>query len=292
MAHQLGLRLIVARRMTGPEQRAGAGLLFISPSRWGIAIFSLEEVHVIIRVGRGPLVGSRDETCHSLRSAMRLRVLYEDNHLLAVDKPACLATMGARADQPSLWLEAKAYLKQKYNKPGNVYLGVVSRLDALVTGVVIFARTSKSAARLSAQFRDREVEKTYWALTERPPRPSTGTWTDWLRHEERERKVLVVSANDPDAQEARLSYRTLHSASGATLVEIGLETGRKHQIRVQLAHHGCPILGDFQYGAKGRFPTGIALHASRLELTHPILKTRLIITAPCPPTWQSYIPPT
>ena len=220
---------------------------------------------------------------------MPLKVLYEDNHLLVVDKPAGLATMGVTSDRPSLWLEAKSYLKQKYAKPGNVYLGVVSRLDALVTGVVVLARTSKAAARLSAQFRDHEVEKVYWALTERPPQPAFGSWTDWLQHDERQRKVVVTRPHHPDAQEARLSYRTLRRIGSVSLVEIRLETGRKHQIRVQFAHHACPILGDLQYGATSRFPAGIALHAYQLKLTHPVQKTPLSLTAPCPATWHRYL---
>jgi len=214
-----------------------------------------------------------------------LQVLYEDNHLLIVNKPAGLATMGVGPDEPSLWRRACGYIKAKYQKPGNVYLGVVSRVDALVTGAVVFARTSKAAARLSEQFRETDVGKIYWALTERAPLPPTGVCVDWLWKDESLRRMVIANAHQPGAVEARLSYRTMRQVENMTLVEIRLETGRKHQIRVQMASRNCPVVGDTRYGSRRTFPKGIALHARQLSLTHPTLKTRLEITAPLPAYW-------
>jgi 23S rRNA pseudouridine1911/1915/1917 synthase len=215
-----------------------------------------------------------------------LAVLYEDNHLLAVNKPSLLPTMGAEEGNPSLVAEARKYLKRKYNKPGNVYLGVVSRVDARVTGVVLLARTSKAAARLTDLFRRREVEKRYWAIVEGAPDPPQGECVDWLRKDETSQRMRVVAPHDAGAQEARLSYRTLGPAAGGSLLEVRLETGRKHQIRVQLAHRGLPIRGDRKYGAKQSFPQGIALHARSLELLHPVRKTPLRLVAPLPAAWR------
>ncbi len=215
-----------------------------------------------------------------------IAILYEDNHLLAVNKPAGLATMGVSDDEPSLFTEAKAYLKQKYAKPGNVYLGVVSRLDAVTTGVTIFARTSKAAARLTDQFRERAVEKVYWAIVEGTLNPPSGECVHWVAKNESRRRMEVVSRGAPGAQEARLSYRTRAVVVGASLLEVRLETGRKHQIRVQLAHRGHPILGDEKYGAHTSFASGIALHARSLELTHPVRKTPLHLVAPVPRAWR------
>jgi 23S rRNA pseudouridine1911/1915/1917 synthase len=224
-----------------------------------------------------------------------LQILYEDNHLLVVNKPADLATMGVGESEPSLWRRARAYLKAKYNKPGNVYLGVVSRVDAAVTGAVVFARTSKAAARLSEQFREADVGKVYWALVERPPDPVRGACTDWLLKDEPRRRMMLVAPTVPGAQEARLTYRSLETLEpgtlgagtlgSATLVEVRLETGRKHQIRVQLAARGWHVLGDVKYGARTRFPRGIALHARRLVLEHPVRHDRVDIVAPLPAYW-------
>jgi 23S rRNA pseudouridine1911/1915/1917 synthase len=217
------------------------------------------------------------------------RVLLEDNHLLAVVKPAELPTMGVAEDRPSLLTEAKRYIKQKYQKPGNVYLGVVSRLDAPVTGVVVLARTSKAARRLTEQFRARTVRKRYWCLVQPSPKPEQGRWVDWLRKDERHRRMHIAEPESPGAQQASLSYRVLRTVSRAVLVEIDLETGRKHQIRVQLSSHGHPILGDRKYGSRVAFPRGIALHARQLEFDHPVRNERLTLTAPTPKSWQPFL---
>ncbi len=225
-------------------------------------------------------------------------VLYEDNHLLAVNKPAMLPTMGVAEDRPSLLAQAKEYIRRKYNKPGNVYLGIVSRLDAPVTGVVLLARTSKAAGRLSKQFREREVEKVYWALVEGEVESPAGRLTDFLCKDERHRRMHVSAAITPGAQVAELSYRVLaggHDAprvrenAPATLLEVRPLTGRKHQIRVQLAHAGIPIVGDRKYGAKRPFPVGIALHARRLVVEHPVGKMQLGVEAPLPASWRRFV---
>jgi 23S rRNA pseudouridine1911/1915/1917 synthase len=241
-------------------------------------------------------------------------VLYEDNHLLVLSKPAGLPTMGTPGGQPTLLTLAKEYVKDRYQKPGNVYLGVMSRLDAPVTGVVLLARTSKAAARLTEQFRTHAVEKTYWAVVEGLMEPASGSLVDWLGHDERHRRMNIVGPTLPGAREARLSYRRLSVVEGcvaqlpsavrarargriaegrtaeggcATWLEVRLETGRKHQIRLQLAHHGHPILGDRKYGSRLPFAAGIALHARRLVVLHPTTGTRLEFEARLPDTWCS-----
>ena len=222
------------------------------------------------------------------RDLPSLHVLYEDNHLLAVVKPAMLPTMGVPADRPSLLALAKQYIKQKYDKPGNVYLGVVSRLDAPVSGVVLLARTSKAAARLTQQYRTGQVEKIYWAIVAGRIHPPADDCVDWVRKDERHRRMHIARENQPGAQQARCSYRTIQPIGKGYLVEIRLETGRKHQIRVQLAHHGYPIWGDRKYGSRRTFPDGIALHARRLAVEHPVRKTPLELVAAVPTAWSGF----
>lgn len=216
-----------------------------------------------------------------------LSVIYEDNHLLAVNKPAGLPTMGTPGDRPTLLALAKQYVKERYQKPGNVYMGVMSRLDAPVTGVVLLARTSKAAARLTEQFRTHTVEKTYWAVVEGVLDSPAGSLVDWLGHDDRHRRMHIVGPTSPGAKEARLSYRCLgvlkHHGSW---LEVVLETGRKHQIRLQLSHHGHPIIGDRKYGSPTIFSQGIALHARRLVISHPTTAARLEFEAPPPDAWR------
>lgn len=224
----------------------------------------------------------------SIVEPSQLHVLYEDNHLLAVAKPPGIATMGVPAGKLSLLDLAKAYVKEKYHKPGNVYLGIVSRLDAPVTGVLLIARTSKAAARLTEQFRLGTVEKVYWAVVEGTPDSPEGTCVDWMRKDERHRKMHIVAKGHAEAKEARLSYRTLQSVAAGTLLEVRLDTGRKHQIRLQLAHRGLPIIGDRKYGSTHSFDEGIALHSRYLRLQHPVLKTELALTAKLPRSWRIF----
>jgi 23S rRNA pseudouridine1911/1915/1917 synthase len=226
-----------------------------------------------------------------------LEVLYEDNHLLVVNKPAMLPTMGVAEDRPSLLSAAKDYIRAKYAKPGNVFLGIVSRLDAPVTGVVLLARTSKAAGRLAKQFRDRDVEKIYWAIVEGTIEPPEGRLIDYLYKDERHRRVHASAAETPGAQVAELQYRTVGLHHGepqlrdrsASLLEVRPHTGRKHQIRVQLSQAGFPILGDRKYGSVRRFPAGIALHARRLVARHPVSKMQMEFEAPLPEAWLSLV---
>ena len=218
----------------------------------------------------------------------RLEILYEDNHLLACVKPAGLATMGVAAGRPSLLQLAREYVRRRYHKPGNVYLGVVSRLDAPVTGVVLFARTSKAARRLTEQFRTRGPKKTYWAIVEGAVRPEAGECLDWVARNERQRHMEIVRLGAPGAQEARLTYRRIKTFGGLSLLEIELRTGRKHQIRLQLARRGWPILGDSKYGSRRPFPAGIALHARRLAVVHPVQGGVIELQAPLPKSWSAF----
>jgi len=215
-----------------------------------------------------------------------LEVLYEDNHLLVVVKPAGLATQGVAEGAPSVLTRAKAYLKSKYRKPGNVFLGIVSRLDSTVSGVLVLARTSKAADRLTKQFQAGAVEKVYWALVERPPTSTQGELSHWLLKNDRKRCMEVVPPRSRGAQHAHLSYRTLRKEKLGSLVEVRLHTGRKHQIRLQLATIHCPIVGDRKYGSHKPFVVGaIALHCVRLAVEHPTTKKRLEFHSPPPPAW-------
>jgi 23S rRNA pseudouridine1911/1915/1917 synthase len=215
-------------------------------------------------------------------------ILLEDNHLLAVVKPAELPTMGVDPQRPSLLSIAREYIKHKYGKPGNVYLGIVSRLDAPVTGVIVMARTSKAASRLTEQFRLRQVQKIYWALVPTTGEPAAGTLKNWLRKDERLRKMLLCGADAPGAVQAELSYRTLQQLGEVTLLEISLKTGRKHQIRVQLAARHLNVIGDRKYGSRIAFGPGIALHSRQLRLIHPVRRTPVEIVAPVPTSWHRF----
>ncbi len=209
------------------------------------------------------------------------RILFLDNHHLVVHKPAGLLTQGDKTDRPTLLALARAHLKERFGKPGNVFLGLVHRLDRPASGVVIFARTSKAAARLSDQFRRRRVEKTYWAWVEGIP-PAEAR----LEHPlERDGYGSVVVA-PPRGQRAALTYRRLETTSRHSLLEIRLETGRRHQIRVQLAHIGHPILGDLRYGARTPWaPEAIALHARTLRCQHIVTRTLMTWTTDPDPPW-------
>ena len=213
-----------------------------------------------------------------------MHILYEDNHVIALVKPPGIATMGLPDGVETLLSQTKAYIKKKYAKPGEVYLGVVSRLDVPVSGVVLFARTSKAAARLNEQFREHTVEKTYVALVEGAITPLEGEYVDRLCDDKRHRKVWRT--HSAEGKESRLRYRKLHQVGQCSLIEIQLLTGRKHQIRVQLAGRGFPIRGDTKYGATMSFPGGIALHAWKLVFSHPTTKERIELIAPLPKTFS------
>jgi 23S rRNA pseudouridine1911/1915/1917 synthase len=221
------------------------------------------------------------------KTATTLEVLYEDNHLLVVNKPTGLATQGVAEGTASVLTRAKNYLKQKFAKPGNVYVGIVSRLDSTVSGALVLARTSKAADRLTKQFQSGEVQKTYWALVEKPPQPASGELSHWVLKDDKARCMKIVPPRSRGAQHARLKYRTVGKEKLGTLVEVELLTGRKHQIRLQLSEIGSSILGDRKYGNRQAFADqAIALHCVRLELTHPTTQNRLTFLCPPPANWK------
>lgn len=222
-------------------------------------------------------------------------VICEDGPVIAVNKANGVITQGAPHGVDSLVELVKQYLKDKYNKPGAVYLGVPHRLDRPVSGVVVFSRNSKCAARLSEQFAQRQVKKTYFAILERPMEQREAELEDWIYRIPDHSMVEISDSTNPAAKQAKLSYRTLAIHKGRPLVEIDLGTGRMHQIRIQFASRGCPVLGDAQYGARHHFPgfagadraiAPIALHSRRLSLLHPVRYDPLTITAPLPPAWK------
>lgn len=214
----------------------------------------------------------------------RWPVLYLDNHLLALYKPAGLLVQGDRTGDRSLQELAKDWLKVRYNKPGQVFLGIVHRLDRPVAGVVLLARTSKAASRLSAQFREGTVAKHYWAVVEGDVTPRAQQVENHiLRSQHRAR---IVPPDTPHAQYARLSYRVQAVQQGRSLVEINLATGRHHQIRLQMAHIGHAVVGDLRYGAAAPLPSGrIALLARALSVTHPTRGEALSLISPWPAGW-------
>jgi 23S rRNA pseudouridine1911/1915/1917 synthase len=228
-----------------------------------------------------------------------MEIVFEDNHLLVVNKPTGWIVQGAQADQDSLLEKARAYLKQKYNKPGNVYVGVVSRLDGLVSGLVPLARTSKAASRLSEQIRNREMKKTYWAIVEGETPTASGCLEHWLVRRETDTTTRVATSGTAHAQQAIMEYRVLGSmdkehgspdfSKRTTWLEIELITGRKHQIRAQLSAIGNPILGDVKYGSRLGFAHGIALHCRRLQFRHPTKPETLDLVASVPQQWPTQI---
>ncbi len=215
-----------------------------------------------------------------------LDILFEDNHCLAICKPAGVSATHFQGQEETIDRAVKAYLKAKYRKPGNVFLGVVHRLDKPVSGVLLFARTSKAAARLSEQFRQGSVEKTYWAVVEGELARQAGSLEDWLRRDRLAGRVEVVQPGDPEAKQALLHFQQRNVHNGLTWLELRPQTGRTHQLRVQLAHHGHPIFGDAKYGAVHTFTPGIALHARELTFLHPVRYEPITLTAELPRSWR------
>ena len=211
------------------------------------------------------------------------RILYEDNHLIAVNKQPSEIVQGDRTGDTTMPDTIKTYLKEKYNKPGNVFCGVIHRLDRPTSGVILFARTSKGLERMNKQFRDKLTSKTYWAILENKPAQMEGKLINFLKKNEKQNKSYVVSKDTKGAKEAILNYRILSSSERYHLVQVELETGRHHQIRTQLSDIGCCIKGDLKYGAKRSNQDGsICLHSRVLGFNHPVTKEPISLTAPLP----------
>ena len=221
-----------------------------------------------------------------------MTVLYEDNHIIAVNKTCNEIVQGDKTGDTPLSEIVKAYIKDKYNKPGEVFLGVTHRLDRPTSGVVLFARTSKALTRLNEMFKSHEqIQKTYWAIVQGVPKQSEARLENWLVRNEAQNKSYIAKPGAKEAKQAILSYKTLAKGENYTLLEVNLETGRHHQIRCQLAAIGCPIKGDLKYGAKRSNPDGgICLHARQIEFIHPVSKQNICITAPVPndSLWQQF----
>ena len=221
-----------------------------------------------------------------------MQVLYEDNHLIIVAKAPGEIVQGDKTGDTPLSETVKAYLKERYAKPGNVFLGVVHRLDRPVSGVVVFARTSKALARLGEMFRQRQVRKTYWAVVQQCPDPPQATLTHWLlRNEQQNKSFVVANGAVRGAQQAILDYEVLAHSDRYHLVEVHLHTGRHHQIRCQLAAIGSPIRGDLKYGSPRSNPDGsICLHARSISFEHPVTHAPLTVEAPIPTegVWKGF----
>lgn len=219
-----------------------------------------------------------------------IEILFEDNHLLVVSKKPGDLVQGDKTGDEPLADKLKKYIKIKYGKPGEVFLGVVHRLDRPTSGVVVFAKTSKALSRLNEQFAKKETVKTYWALVKNAPIQTKGTLTHYLKKTEANNSSKAYIKEVPGSKIAILHYAVIKKLSNYFLLEINLETGRHHQIRVQLANIGCPIKGDLKYGSARSNPDGsISLHARKLQITHPVLKTEMTFIAPLPndPVWQA-----
>ena len=235
-----------------------------------------------------------------------MEVVYEDNHIIIVNKQSGEIVQGDKTGDRPLSDIVKQYIKEKYQKPGEVFLGVVHRLDRPVSGLVIFARTSKALTRLNKMFAEGEVHKTYWAIVRRSERSEVkggsyhddGEWhtlEHWLVRNEKQNKSYAYSSEKPNAKKAVLRYKVIGHSDNYTLLEVNLMTGRHHQIRCQLAAMGCPIKGDLKYGAPRSNPDGsISLMSRRVTFTHPVSKQQISVEAPLPddPLWRAITPKT
>lgn len=212
-----------------------------------------------------------------------MQVLYEDNHIIIVSKRSGEIVQGDKTGDRTLADDVKAYIKERYAKPGQVFLGVAHRLDRPVFGLVVFARTSKALSRLNDMFRDGNVHKTYWAITHERPAEDEATLTHWIKRNEKQNKSYAYDHEVPGSKKAMLHYRVIGHSDNYTLVEVNLLTGRHHQIRCQLAAIGCPIKGDLKYGARRSNPDGsISLLARKVEFVHPVSKKTISVEADVP----------
>lgn len=219
-----------------------------------------------------------------------MEVLYEDNHIIIVYKEAGEIVQGDKTGDEPLSEIVKRWIKDKYQKPGNVFLGIVHRLDRPVSGLVVFAKTSKALTRLNNMFRNGEVHKTYWAIVARPPFEKEATLTDWLVRNERQNKSYAYNHQVPTSKKSILHYKVINQSERYTLLEINLMTGRHHQIRCQLSNMDCPIKGDLKYGAQRSNSDGsISLLSHRIEFIHPVSKENICIESPLPNDnlWQA-----
>ncbi len=220
------------------------------------------------------------------------RILFEDNHLLVVNKLPSEIVQGDKTGDEPLPERIKSFLKEKYQKPGNVFCGVVHRLDRPTSGVVVFAKTSKALERLNAQFREKETNKTYWAIVENKPKELKGSLRDYLKKNESQNKSYIVNESTPGAKLALLHYQLLASSDRYHLLEVTIETGRHHQIRAQLSNIGCIIKGDLKYGAKrANKDASIGLHARSLRFLHPTTKEEITLIAnpPADAVWDFFM---
>ena len=220
-----------------------------------------------------------------------MKVLYEDNHIIVINKAAGEIVQGDKTGDTSLCDTMKQYLKEKYAKPGNVFIGLPHRLDRPVSGIVVFAKTSKALERLNRMFSEGSVKKIYWALTKGIPQPAEAELESWILRNEKMNKSFSYPKEVKGSKRAVLHYRLAAASQNYNLIEVELKTGRHHQIRCQLSSIGCPIKGDLKYGAQRSNPDGsISLHARYIEFVHPVSKEQIAITAPLPDDrlWQSF----
>lgn len=219
-----------------------------------------------------------------------MTVVYEDNHIIIVNKTASEIVQGDKTGDVPLSETVKQYLKEKYHKPGNVFIGVTHRLDRPVSGLVVFAKTSKALSRLNEMFKNSEVKKTYWAIVKQTPPETEGELVNYLVRNEKQNKSYAYDTERPGSKKAVLHYRLIARSDNYSLLEVDLKTGRHHQIRCQLAKMGCPIKGDLKYGFPRSNPDGsICLHARRVRFVHPVSKELIDVVAPVPSDnlWRS-----
>lgn len=218
-----------------------------------------------------------------------MTVVYEDNHIIIVNKTASEIVQGDKTGDMPLSETVKQYLKEKYQKPGNVFIGVTHRLDRPVSGLVVFAKTSKALSRLNDMFKNGEVKKTYWAVVKNKPPQEEATLTHWFLRNEKQNKSYASDKEKPGSKKAILNYKLIAASDNYYLLEVDLQTGRHHQIRCQLAKMGCPIKGDLKYGFARSNPDGsISLHARRIRFVHPVSKIVIDVEAPLPPSFNMF----